>query len=99
MSWPIAILALPLLLVSCTGSQTTTPERGKSLRDIAQDAFIYAYPMLEEMKTVNGMQQFLGVDFNKPGMNPNLPWDAVGAPIPRRLAHIFLRLSNQGGDK
>ena len=81
MSWPIAILALPLLLVSCTDSQTPITEQGESLRDIAQDAFIYAYPLLEQMKTINGMREFMGLGFNEPAMNPRLPWDNVGQPI------------------
>ena len=81
MSWPIAILALPLLLVSCTDSQTTIIEQGESLRDIAQDDFIYAYPLLEQMKTINGMREFMGLGFNEPAMNPRLPWDNVGQPI------------------
>ncbi len=81
MSWLIAILALPLLLVSCTGSRTTITEQGESLRDIAHDAFIYAYPLLEQMKTINGMREFMGVGFNEPAMNPKLPWDNVGQPI------------------
>jgi hypothetical protein len=51
------------------------------LRDIAHDAFIYAYPLLEQMKTINGMREFMGVEFNEPAMNPKLPWDNVGQPI------------------
>ncbi len=37
--------------------------------------------MMEQVKTINGMQEFLGMEFNKPAMNPKLPWDSVGMPI------------------
>ena len=53
-----------------------------SLQQIAFDAFVYAYPMLEQVKTVNGMQQFMGMQqFNQPATNPKLPWENVGMPI------------------
>ncbi len=51
------------------------------LEEIAYEAFIYAYPLMEQVKTVNGMVEFLGLALNKPAMNPKLPWDSVGMPI------------------
>ncbi len=69
------------LIVGCGGSGSTTKEQNDSLKDVAHDAFIYAYPMMEQVKTVNGMQKFLGLEFNKPAMNPKLPWDNIGQPI------------------
>ena len=77
---PVTIVAL-FLLVGCGYSDTTTTEQDESLKDVAHDAFIYSYPMMEQVKTVNGMQKFLGLEANKPAMNPKLPWDSVGMPI------------------
>lgn len=56
-------------------------ESTQSLEAIAYDAFIYAFPMLEQVKTVNGMIQTMGLEFNRAGFNQSLPWDNVGQPI------------------
>jgi hypothetical protein len=53
----------------------------ETLEKIAYDAFVYAYPMLEQVKTINGMFEFMGLVPNKPAMNPKLPWENVGQPI------------------
>ena len=53
----------------------------ETLQDIAYDAFIYAYPLMEQVKTINGMFKFMGLTPNKPAMNPKLPWKNVGQPI------------------
>ncbi len=74
---PVTIVAL-FLIVGCGHSDTATTEQDDSLKDVAHDAFIYAYPMMEQVKTISGMQEFLGVEANKPAMNPKLPWDSVG---------------------
>jgi hypothetical protein len=52
-----------------------------NLRDIAYEAFVYAYPMLEQVKTINGMFTFMGLATNEPTMVPKLPMDNVGMPI------------------
>ena len=52
-----------------------------NLRDIAYEAFVYAYPMLEQVKTINGMFTFAGLATNEPTMVPKLPMDNVGMPI------------------
>ena len=62
-------------------SSVQTGERGDSLEAIAHDAFIYAYPMMEQVKTVNGMFEFMGLGPNKVAMNAKLPWESVGMPI------------------
>ncbi len=62
-------------------SSVQTGERGESLEAIAHDAFIYAYPMMEQVKTVNGMFEFMGLGPNKVAMNAKLPWESVGMPI------------------
>jgi hypothetical protein len=53
----------------------------ETLEDIAYDAFVYAYPLMEQVKTVNGMFKFMGLTPNKPEMNTKLPWENVGQPI------------------
>ena len=53
----------------------------ENLKEIAYDAFVYAYPMLEQAKTINGTMKFLGLGFNDPAFNRTLPWETVGQPI------------------
>ncbi len=53
----VAIVAL-FLIVGCGYSDTATTEQNDSLTDVAHDAFIYAYPLMEQVKTVSGMQKF-----------------------------------------
>ena len=53
----------------------------ETLQDIAYDAFVYAYPLMEQVKTINGMFKFMGLTPNKPAMNTKLPWKNVGQPI------------------
>jgi len=52
-----------------------------NLKDTAYEAFIYAYPMMEQVKTVNGMFEFMGLKPNIPAMNDKFPMDNVGMPI------------------
>ena len=70
--------SLSILAFSCQSSKKDKPE---NLKDLAYDAFIYAYPMMEQVKTLNGMFEFMNMKANKVSMNPNLPWDNVGMPI------------------
>ena len=51
------------------------------MKQIAYDASVYAYPMLEQVKTINGMMEFMGLGFNRANFNPKLPWENVGMPI------------------
>jgi len=53
----------------------------ENLKEIAYEAFVYAYPMLEQVKTINGMFKFAGLATNKPTMVPKLPMENVGMPI------------------
>ncbi len=53
----------------------------ESMKQIAYDASVYAYPMLEQVKTINGMMEFMGLGFNRANFNPKLPWENVGMPI------------------
>ncbi len=50
-------IAAVLLLFGCGCSGSTTKEQNDSLKDVAHDAFIYAYPMMEQVKTINCMQK------------------------------------------
>ncbi len=72
------ISTLPLLVASVVSCSEREEE---PLRDIAYDAFVYAYPMIEQVQTINGMVEFMSVAFNKVAMNPRLPWENVGMPI------------------
>lgn len=84
----IAVISL-FLLVGCSDSGQTpeatsnvqTGDHGESLEAIAHDAFIYAYPMMEQVKTVNGMFDFMSMQPNQVSMNTKLPWESVGMPI------------------
>lgn len=76
-----AILIALLIVVSACKNDKKSEQPESNLKEIAYEAFIYAYPMMEQVKTVNGMQQFMGLAFNKPTMNPKLPWENVGMPI------------------
>ncbi len=53
----------------------------ENLKEIAYEAFVYAYPMLEQVKTINGMFTFAGLATNEPTMVPKLPMENVGMPI------------------
>ena len=53
----------------------------ETLQEIAYDAFVYAYPLMEQIKTLNGMFKFMGLTPNKPAMSTKLPWENVGQPI------------------
>lgn len=53
----------------------------ENLQDIAYDTFVYAYPLMEQVKTLNGMFKFMGLTANKASMNPKLPMENVGMPI------------------
>ena len=69
---------ISILAFSCQSSKKDKPE---NLKDVAYDAFIYAYPMMEQVKTVNEMFSFMNMKANEVSMTPNLPWDNVGQPI------------------
>ena len=62
------------------GSRTLAAS-SESLEEIGYDAFIYAYPLMEQVKTVNGMFEFMGLGPNHVAMNAKLPRESVGMPI------------------
>jgi len=66
-------------LIACNNSKDK--QQKISIKDTAYEAFIYAYPILEQVKTVNGMFEFMGLKPNIPAMNDKFPMDNVGMPI------------------
>ena len=68
------------ILISIWSCQQKTSEES-NLKAIAYEAFIYAYPMMEQVKTVNGMKLATGLEPNKVIMNPGYPMENVGQPI------------------
>ena len=64
-----------------TSALADNHKKTESLEDIAYDAYIYAYPMMEQVKTLNGMFTFMGMEPNKVAMNTKLPSENVGMPI------------------
>jgi hypothetical protein len=49
-----------------------------NLKDTAYEAFIYAYPLMEQVKTMNGMFEFMGLKPNVTTMSDEFPMDNVG---------------------
>lgn len=69
------------LLAGCEQKQQITAVTKPNLKEVAYEAFIYAYPMMEQVKVVNGMFKFTGTKPNVVTMTPNFPMDNVGMPI------------------
>jgi len=74
----ILIVALTTL-IACKNSKDN--QQKVNLKDAAYEAFIYSYPLLEQVKTVNGMIDFMDLKPNTPAMNSKFPMDNVGMPI------------------
>ncbi len=84
----LALLASVLIMVGndpATAKDSTTTSTGSNgdpeLEEIAYEAFIYAYPLLEQVKTVNGMMGYMGLEPNKVVMSTRLPRENIGQPI------------------
>lgn len=73
------LIVLSTLLMSWSYKQKTTEK--ENLKEIAYEAFIYAHPMLEQAKTLNGMFAFMDMKPNVPAMNDKFPMDNIGLPI------------------
>lgn len=69
------------LLAGCDQEQQKTTATKPNLKEVAYEAYIYAYPMMEQMKTLNGMFEFMGMKPNVVSMNTKFPMDNVGMPI------------------
>jgi hypothetical protein len=70
------LFTLLFCIMGCKPEEQKVP-----YQDIAYEAFIYAYPMMEQVKTVNGMMTAIGIEPNKVIMNPGYPFENVGQPI------------------
>ncbi|MEE8623999.1 MAG: DUF1254 domain-containing protein [Acidiferrobacterales bacterium] len=82
MSTTLKLATAILLIATIAGSTSTaTDADSESLKGVAYDAFIYAYPMMEQVKTANGMFSSLGLKPNQPAMYTKLPRENVGMPI------------------
>jgi hypothetical protein len=66
-------------LIACNNSKDNQDKI--SIKDTAYEAFIYSYPLLEQVKTINDMFDFMGLVPNVPAMNDKFPMDNVGMPI------------------
>jgi hypothetical protein len=66
-------------LMAC--NNTKDKQQKSNLKDTAYEAFIYAYPLMEQVKTMNGMFEFMGVKPNIPAMSDKFPMETVGQPI------------------
>ncbi|MCX2983431.1 DUF1254 domain-containing protein [Halieaceae bacterium IMCC14734] len=75
----VLMMALLALLAGCNGKKEV--QEPVNLKEVAYEAFIYAYPMMEQVKTINGMFTFIGMKPNIVAMNPRYPMDNVGQPI------------------
>jgi len=85
----LSIIVTLFVVAGCSGpapeagdsSSAPAVESDESLEAIAHEAFIYAHPLMEQVKTINGMFAFMGMKANEPSMSEALPWDNVGMPI------------------
>ena len=81
----ISGFALALLFSACGQEQATAPppatELTEDLEAIAYDAFVYAYPLMDQVMTVNDMFEFMGMTPNTAAMSTKLPRENVGMPI------------------
>lgn len=69
----VASLAFILLIVNCRSRHEA--DNVPDLKDVAYEAFIYTYPMMEQVKTVNGMFEFMGLVPNVVNMNEKYPME------------------------
>ena len=90
MPWPVAILALPLLLVGCVtpdvGSDADTDDAtAGSATGIAEEAYIYTFPILESYnmmfgQVVSGMKVVRKIEASPTtarGVHGNVPREPV----------------------
>ena len=68
------------MLTGCKPNQKEITDTA-SMKDLAYEAFIYAYPLMEQVKTINDMFEYNNMTPNTVIMVPNFPMDNVGMPI------------------
>jgi hypothetical protein len=59
----ILIMTLASLMSYANSKES---KQTSNLQDTAYEAFIYAYPLMEQVKTMNGMFEFMGLKPNVP---------------------------------
>lgn len=69
------------LLAGCDQEQQKISATKPNLKEVAYEAYIYAYPMMEQVKTLNGMFEFMDMKPNVVSMHHGFPMDNVGMPI------------------
>ena len=77
----IMVLIFFTLNAECAQEEKKTTVTKTNLKKVAYEAYIYAYPMMEQVKTLNNMFKFMGMKPNVVSMNPAFPMDNVGMPI------------------
>jgi len=73
-------IILALLLSGCQPNPKEATDTA-TIKDLAYEAFIYAYPLMEQVKTINDMFEYNNMTANEVVMVPNFPMDNVGMPI------------------
>ena len=73
-------ITLALLLSACMPGQKESTD-SVSMKDLAYEAFIYAYPLMEQVKTINDMFEYNNMTPNTVVMIPKFPMENVGMPI------------------
>ena len=78
----IPVLTL-LIMVSCgqNKKRETQTKQSESLKELAYDAFVYAYPMLEQLKAMDQMFKYMGSKPNVLDMNSKYPMENINQPI------------------
>ncbi|NLR91636.1 DUF1254 domain-containing protein [Flammeovirga agarivorans] len=94
-----AFMAAGIVLSLVLFSYKNKNEDQPSLKDISYEAFIYSYPLMEQVKTINGMFNFMGLKPNVANMNTKYPMDNVGMPIvapnlTSMTGGVFIDISN-----
>jgi len=74
------ILIMTFALLMSYANAKENKQKG-NLKEVAYDAFIYAYPLMEQVKTMNGMFEFMDLKPNVPAMSDKFPMETVGQPI------------------
>lgn len=77
--YSIILLVALASLMACNNKKDKQQE--SNIKDTAYEAFIYAYPLMEQVKTMNGMFEFMGLKPNVTTMSDKFPMDNVGLPI------------------
>jgi len=77
--YSIILLVALASLMACNNKKEKPQE--SNIKDTSYEAFIYAYPLMEQVKTMNGMFEFMGLKPNVTTMSDKFPMDNVGLPI------------------